>query len=285
MSLTIRQVAASDAIVCGRICYEAFKTIADHHNFLPDFINAEHGVRVISMLASQPGFYGVVAEIDGRIVGSNFLDERNTIRGIGPITVDPEAQNHGVGHRLMRAVIEHAERSHAPGIRLVQAAYHSRSLSLYTKIGFDSREPLSCMLGNPIGEAISGYRVRAAAEHDLDACSDLCARVHGHHRAGELNDAIRAGHATVVERAGRISGYASAIAFSGHAVGETNGDVQALVAAARAFEPPGFLVPTRNTELMRWCLDKGFKIQQPLTLMTIGLYNEPAGAWLPSIIY
>jgi hypothetical protein len=43
-----------------------------------------------------PGFYGVVAERDARIIGSNFLDERGTIAGIGPITVDPDVQNQGV---------------------------------------------------------------------------------------------------------------------------------------------------------------------------------------------
>jgi hypothetical protein len=26
-------------------------------------------------------------------------------------------------------------------------------------------------------------------------------------------------------------------------------------------------------------------VVQPMTLMTMGLYNEPAGAWLPSIIF
>jgi hypothetical protein len=100
-----------------------------------------------------------------------------------------------------------------------------------------------------------------------------------------MRDALRPGHAVVVERAGRITGYTSAIAFFGHTVGETNDDVKALIGAAPAFGGPGFLVPTRNGELMRWCLNKGLRIVQPMTLMTIGLYNEPAGAYLPSVIY
>jgi len=37
--------------------------------------------------------------------------------------------------------------------------------------------------------------------------------------------------------------------------------------------------------LLRWCRGQGLKITQPLTLMTLGLYNEPAGAFLPSITY
>lgn len=100
-----------------------------------------------------------------------------------------------------------------------------------------------------------------------------------------MRDALRPSHAAIVERAGRITGYTSAVAFFGHTIGETNDDVKALIGAAPAFGGPGFLVPTRNGELMRWCLNKGLRIVQPMTLMTIGLYNEPAGAYLPSVIY
>jgi hypothetical protein len=37
--------------------------------------------------------------------------------------------------------------------------------------------------------------------------------------------------------------------------------------------------------MLRWCLDNGLRIVQPMTLMSKGLYNEPAGAWLPSIFF
>ena len=91
--------------------------------------------------------------------------------------------------------------------------------------------------------------------------------------------------AMVVERQGRLTGYTTNIAFFGHTVGETSDDVKALIGAAEAFAGPGFLVPSRNGELLRWCLARGLRITQSLTLMTTGLYNDPAGAWLPSILY
>jgi hypothetical protein len=62
-----------------------------------------------------------------------------------------------------------------------------------------------------------------------------------HDRGGELNDAIRQGTAVVAESEGRIKAYASSIAFFGHAVGEANQDLQALIAAATEFQGPGFL--------------------------------------------
>jgi GNAT superfamily N-acetyltransferase len=285
MDVTIREANGGDTSVCGRICYEAFKAIATEHNFPPDFPNAEAAIGVLSMMVGNPGFYGIVAELEGRIAGSNFLDERSPITGVGPITVDPKAQNHGIGRRLMLAVMERSERRGFAGIRLVQAGYHRRSLSLYTKLGFDVREHLSCMQGPALNETIAGYAVRAADERDIEACNRLCVRVHGHHRGGELRDAIRQRTATVVERAGRVAGYATQIAYLGHAVAETNDDLKVMIGAAKSFEGPGFLVPSRNGDLMRWCLGKRLRVTQPLTLMTMGLYNEPAGAYLPSILY
>jgi hypothetical protein len=40
----------------------------------------------------HPMVWGVVAELDGRLVGSNFLDERNPIRGVGPSRSRPRAR-------------------------------------------------------------------------------------------------------------------------------------------------------------------------------------------------
>ncbi|MGC1343342.1 MAG: GNAT family N-acetyltransferase [Candidatus Binataceae bacterium] len=285
MSLIIREGVPDDAIECGRICYEAFRAIAEEHNFPPDFPSTEVAVSMLSTMLSSATTYGAVAELDAKIVGSNFLDERNPISGVGPISIDPRAQNHGVGGLLMRAVMKRSESKGFAGIRLVQSGYHSRSLSLYSKLGFEVREHLSCMQGNAIGATIPGCVVRAAVEGDLDSCAALCVRVHGHNRTGELRSTIRQGIATVVERSGRITGYATAIAIFGHAVAETNDDLQALIAAARSFDGPGVLIPSRNGPLMRWCLGKGLRMVFSMTLMTIGLYNEPAGSYLPSVLY
>jgi predicted N-acetyltransferase YhbS len=285
MGLSFRPGRPEDAPEAGRICFEAFSRISTAHGFPPDFPSAEVGVGFLSMMLASPGFLSVVAEHDGRVVGSNFLDVRNPIAGVGPITVDPAVQNKAVGRGLMAGVHALAEERGFAGVRLVQAAFHSRSLSLYAKLGYDVREPLACLGGAPLKLSLPGRTVRKATADDLAACNSLCLKVHGHDRGGELAGAIDQGSAKVVERAGRITGYATTIAFFGHAVGEESEDVAALIAAAEAFEGSGFLLPTRNTELFRWCLAKGLRVVQPLTLMSRGLYNEPRGAFLPSILY
>lgn len=285
MNFSLRPGKAEDAQPCGTICYQAFKTIAEQHNFPPDFPSPDIAVEFLAGLLAHPGFYAVVAELDGRVVGSNFLDERSTVAGIGPITIDPAVQNRAAGRQLMRHILDRVTQRRFPGVRLVQAAYHNRSLSLYVRLGFVAREPLSTMQGKPLAVQIPGYTTRPATERDLDACNQLCVRVHGHDRRGELVDAITQGSATLVERGGRITGYTTSIAFFGHSVGETNEDLKALIGTAPGFPGPGFLLPTRNAELFRWCLDHGLRVVQPLTLMSVGLYNKPTGAFLPSILY
>ena len=281
----IRLASAEDSTVCGQICYQAFSTISAAHNFPCDVPGPEAAVGLLSNIFATPGLYCVVAEIEGRIVGSNVLDERSIIAGVGPITVDPGTQNCGVGRKLMQAVLDRAKEKHAAGVRLVQAAFHNRSLSLYTSLGFDVREPLSCIQGQPRRQPIPGCAVRPACLNDLAACNVLSRQVHGFDRSKELEQAISQNTALVVERGGRITGYATALAFFGHATAETNPDLQALIASVESFGGPGILLPSRNTSLLRWCLANDLRIVQPMTLMSIGLYSEPAGASLPSISF
>jgi hypothetical protein len=237
------------------------------------------------MVLSRADVYSVIAEIDDRVVGSNFLWEGDTIAGVGPITVVPAAQNCSVGRQLMERVLERAYARQHVGVRLVQAAYHNRSLSVYTKLGFHAREPLSVLQGPPLNLELPGYRVRSATLDDLGECNELCLNVHGHDRRGELAYAIADGTARIVEYGGRITGYATNIGFFAHAVGRTNEDLKALIGTAPTFVGPGFLLPTRNAELLRWCLTQGLRVVQPMTLMSRGLYQNPTGAFLPSVLY
>lgn len=285
MTVQIRQATAGDAQECGRICHDAFAAIANFHRFPPDFPSVEAATGAVTGLIAHPGFFGVVAEDNGRILGSNFLDERSMIRGLGPITVDPNSQDRRVGLVLMNALLERSATQDAPGVRLLQSAYHNRSMSLYAKLGFDVREPFATMQGKPLGLEIPGYAVRGATDADVQACNTLCVRVHGHDRGGEVSDAVAQGGARVVERNGRITGYTTGVAFFGHAIAETNDDLVALIGAAEEFGGPGFLVPMRNTELLRWCLAHDLRVVHMMNLMTVGLYQEPRGAFLASVLY
>ncbi|HEX7209053.1 MAG TPA: GNAT family N-acetyltransferase [Nitrososphaeraceae archaeon] len=286
-----------DADKVGKIIFEAFSAVANKHSFPPDFPSVDVARGLASSLLSNPRFYSIVAEDNtsnggedkNSIVGSNFLDERsNIVAGVGPLTIDPKYQNKGTGRQLMINVLERAKNKNFPAIRLLQASYHSRSLALYTTLGFEVREPISNMQGKPIQEAIPGRSVRAATESDTESCNTICKTVHGHDRNGELQDSIKQGSAKVVLHENKITGYTCGLTFFNHSVGLTNDDLKALISSAThddSYGGPGILIPSRNTQLFRWCLNNGLRLVQQLTLMTIGLYNEPAGSYMPSILY
>jgi hypothetical protein len=69
MSIVLRPGTPPDAALCGPICFRAFKAINDEHHFPWDFPSADVATGVLTMLLSNPGFYSVVAEQDGDVVG------------------------------------------------------------------------------------------------------------------------------------------------------------------------------------------------------------------------
>lgn len=288
-AVTLRPVGAGDVEECGRICYEAFKSIAGAHNFRPDFPTPESAAELVRALATNPNVFGVAAEAGGRVVGSNFLWEHDAVRAVGPVTVEPGAQARGVGRRLMEAVLERGRG--AESVRLVQDAFNLASLSLYASLGFDVKEPLVEMEGALSGELGDGFEVRRINEDDFGACAELCRRVHGFDRANELRGVPPFLTTFVALREGRLTAYAAAPHFwaLNHAVAETEDDMRALLVGAGnlggADRPLSFLLPTRQTNLFRWCLSKGLRVVKPLTLMSKGRYEEPRGCFLPSVGY
>jgi predicted N-acetyltransferase YhbS len=282
--IEIRPATADDIPACGEIMYQAFRTIAEQHNFAPDFPNADVTSGMLGMLQDAPVFDGFVAEEDGRIAGSIFVSRRSPVGGISVVTVDPDAQNRAVGRQLMQHGMNNLTGQGHVRQQLIQAGYHSRSLCLYAKLGFVATDLLSTMTGGPINEEIPGRSVRPATDADAGACNALCQEVHGYDRAGEVGGAIAHDTAAVVECEGRITGYTTGVGFAGHGVGETNDDLKALLASVEGFSGPGVIIPTTNGELFHWCLENGLTVTQQLTLMDTDASKPPNGPYWPGIL-
>jgi predicted N-acetyltransferase YhbS len=288
--ITIRHVTPGDAPDIARIVFDAFGSIARRHNFPLDFATPEMAAGMTQMMVNHPKVFGVVAERDGRIVGSNFLDQRDAIPGVGPITVDPNHQSGGVGRRLMQAVLEQGRGG--SGIRLVQDAFNTTSMSLYTSLGFDPKEPLALMRGKPRERfSKNSGEVRPVTASDIDQCAALCKRVHGFDRANELRDATQMLGSMLLQRDGRIVAYASAptLWFANHGVAETEADMRDLLLGAgdrtSNEHPLMLLVPIRQASLFRWLLSQGLRVVKPMTLMSMGEYRDPHGCFYPSVAY
>lgn len=286
MTIQLRSMRPEDVEPCGRICYEAFRGIAEKHNFRKDFPVPEAAIELMRMLLENPGAFNVVAESEGRVIGSNHLAEFDAIRAVGPITIDPNAQAKGAGRMLMEAVIERGRS--APSIRLLQDSFNAASLSLYASLGFDVKEPVVVIEGAVKGDVPSEFEVRPIREDDYESCAALCRSVHGFDRINELKHSPPMPHPFVAVREGRITAYISTPQFwaINHAVAETERDMQALLlGAGNQCEQLSFILPTRQTELFRWLLKQGMKVIKPMTLMSMGEYHEPRGCYLPSVGY
>jgi GNAT superfamily N-acetyltransferase len=274
--------------MCGKIGFQAHKAISSAHGYPSEQPSLEFAVGMIRTLLANPNSWGALAERDGQILGSIFLHlfPPSPVAAIGPLTVDPSAQG-GVGRALMEASLMEARNRSYDQVRLVQSPSHLRSFVLYTKCGFILREPLFLMRGNPVPSIVGKkHDVRAARSEDISACNEICISVHGFSREIELRQAIDQQVASVnIDNTGNITGYAAGIGWLGHAVAKTNEVLKALVANASAIIGPGFFVPGRNSDLLRWLLDAGFRMVWPANLMTVGNYQDPTAPFLPSIAY
>ncbi len=288
MGLIIRSIQQADAETCGEIGFQAHKAISSAHGYPSEQPSIEFAVGMIKTLLANPNSWGALAERDGQILGSIFLHvfPPSPVAAIGPLTVDPSAEG-GVGRALMEASLMEARKRDYDQVRLVQSPSHLRSFVLYTKCGFTLREPLFLMQGKPVpGILGKKHDVRAARSEDISACNEICISVHGFSREKELRQALDQRVATVnIDNTGNITGYAAGIGIFGHAVAKTNEVLKALVASASAILGPGFFVPGRNYNLLRWLLDGGFRVVWPANLMTVGNYQDPTAPFLPSIAY
>lgn len=287
----IRPIEQVDAEICGKIGYEAHKTISSAHGYPSEQPSEEFAIGLIRRLLENPNSWGVLAERQGNTLGSVFLHKfpPSPVAVIGPLTVHPSAEGGGVGKMLIGAALSQAFKQNHDQVRLVQSPSHIRSFVLYTKSGFALREPLFLLQGQPLKSGIntsSNNNVRPVRDDgDISLCNELCKVVHGFSRDMELRQAKDQGVATMIERDGAIAGYAAGLGIFGHAVARSNDDLKALIANAPAVLGPGFFAPARNREIINWLLDNGFQIGWPANLMTIGPYKEPPMPFLPSLAY
>ncbi len=286
--VTLSPPTPNDAAELGRICFEAFQDISDKHGFENDFPSPQFAEMIVSGSIASEDTYSVCARLDGQLAGSNFLMYHDEVGGVGPVSVDPPKQGHGIGRRMMMDLLRYAEEDGIEKVRLVQDAFNVTSMSLYSSVGFDTKAPLGLLELKPADTPNEG--IRPLTDADMDTAEELCRNIYKVSRRNDIPGATRfGGTSLVIERGGRMRGYI-APSIIGHAVAETDDDMLALMAEAARYVAGGpfplrMLCPLNEGNLFRRALAAGHRLKKMMNLMASGPYEEPEGAWLPSVGY
>ncbi len=285
MSIILRSTCPDDFQTLSRICHLAFNTLHEHHRVSQDVPTEEVGQLIIGGVMNRPDYVGIVAEEDGRILGSNFLLLADEVCGVGPITVDPTVQSRGVGRLLMRWAIDEARRRRGDNVnlRLFQEAINTTSLSLYTSLGFRWREAAALMLPKPIDS--DDPTIREMVAGDLPELDRLSKVQFGFSRINDAKQLLNMKLPGFVKlRNGKVVGYQIATLF-GHAAAESPEDLLALSSSTARHVPPPMavnIVPM-NQPVFALALSKGFRVAKVLNYMSLETYLAPYGNHFPSI--
>lgn len=240
----------------------------------------------------------LVAEIDGKIMGSCFYHPRETHVGLGIMNAAPEAAGRGVAKALLTEVLERA--GELP-VRLVSSAMNLDSFSLYTRAGFSPVAVFQDMVlpadrPAPPPPLLPGT-IRPATMADLFPMVDLEDEVSGIRRAKDLAHFLRnpGGHwATFVHRdpAGKIDGWLASVdhpgcRMIGPGVMREDGVALALIHAQlshRRGTSPVFLVPTHETALVAELYGWGCRNVELHFAQVRGASQPPQGVVMPSFL-
>ena len=291
MAPTLTTILPEKTEDVGTLVYEAFRDIAERHNFEPAFESPELAQLIVRMLAQTEGYESYLLVEDGRPLACNFGDERDEVIGVGPVAVAVGQQGRGLGRQVMEALLERAEQGGFASVRLLQAAYNMQSFALYQRLGFEVKDTLAVILGRPPADEEPRDRLREYTADDLDACDALHRDVLGFGRRHDIEFMANMAPPVVVERDGELAGYLTR--FPGEEVFLTHGvarDERALrdliIGTAKAVPADlRFALPTSMAETLRWAIGAGFRLTELNTYMVRGEYEKPMGAWIPSPFY
>jgi GNAT superfamily N-acetyltransferase len=92
------------------------------------------------------------ATLDGRLAGSCVATKWGSVGVLGPITVLPDLQEHGVGKALLAATTEQFDAWGTRHAGLFTFAHSAKHVALYQKFGFHARF-LTAIMVKPVGRA------------------------------------------------------------------------------------------------------------------------------------
>jgi GNAT superfamily N-acetyltransferase len=176
--VTIRPLAEADLDDADRIMRLAFGTflgLADPAAFMGD---ADY---VRTRWAAEPTC-ALAAEVDGRLVGTNFVTRWGSVGFFGPLTVDPTLWDKGVAQALLDETMPFFDRWGVTHAGLFTFPGSPKHLSLYQRYGFLPRflTPVlarTLATGEPQGGPSGGRWGTVGDAADIEVIVAACSRV------------------------------------------------------------------------------------------------------------
>lgn len=285
MAFELRRMTRADVPEVGRIGVEAFNDLMARHNRPPLYPDPQVGPLAATAYFTSDPECSLVAVEGERLVGSIFYRRRGETVSVGPATVAPQSQGHGIGRALLEAVIEREPK--ARSMRIMQDSLNLASFELLVRIGYSLGEEVA-MFTLPAGfreEREVDGAIRPAAGDDMNDILAMDRRLVGSDRRKDFEFLRRFGKLLVVHSGRSLRGYLAQMPTPGrtmlgpggaedpevlsrlvyHAVGETLGELS-------------LLLPAWSRENVKALLDGGFRLVGLANLMYRGEWQQPAGA-------
>lgn len=294
-----------DLPAAAAICQSAFNAFNASVGLSPEFPPVEV-VDVPSILLGQAftdGFEGFVAvNSDGDIVGSNIVELRDEIAGIGPISVATGGQNSGAGRLLMQACMQAAAKRDIRTVRLHQIGNNAKSFSLYLDLGFMPLSTCGQYEGFCTAEAPVGFVCEPLSASIVEACSALHKRACGVHRRHDIAAMLGSPHPNCVvfdASTREVVAYTTGSFLSGHTVAASDDafkvlvvfqsrSIQAQQSGGAPLPPTTIFVPHAYPHLLQWLAKNGFRLNRQIVQMGYGAeVANPSGSlrYFPAIQY
>lgn len=193
--VVVRLLAETDLDVADRICRIAFGTylgVPQPELFFGD-------TAYVATRYAAPNTAALAAEVDGELVGSNFVTRWGDVGFFGPLSVRVDLWDKGIASALMDAtmgVFSEWGTKHAALFTWPDSAKHH---GLYQKFGFYPTF-LTAVMSKPITAADArGWTVLSETPHRIDECRSVADAIHpGLDLSGEIDSVTRQGLGDVV---------------------------------------------------------------------------------------
>lgn len=274
------------------------------HGFPDVFPGPEQDCQVFCEVYEQldPGCCLVaIDQQSNRLAGSCFYHPRDTHVSLGIMNVHPDYFGRGVGSRILRQLVDLADRESKP-MRLISSALNLDSFSLYNRAGFRPRMVFQDMLMKvpetgldvPVSRA---ERVRPATLADVPTLFELEREVVGIERLRDLRYFVENEngywHVLVIESTGGgLAGFLVSIAhpairLMGPGVMRNEQDAVALIHAQLNVHRGHMvvcLVPCHCDHVIRSMYSWGATNCELHLAQTRGAWFEPAGIVMPTFM-